>query len=187
MYNDDLTANSQKFEASYQNGKYGFMINGTFYEIGGGGMPELNYTNPLHTFGAGNLTFTATKECYLLGQLNDSESIVTINNTAMWAGGVNTLVPLSRLSAGDVVVETIDDVNYTYAYENQKLLFDVKYDVNNYSIVTPLTSGEGRNNYFKTGTIIILSASMLAASYFVYGNIKRRKRCKKALLHLRTK
>ena len=35
MYNNDLTANSQKFEASYQNGKYGFMINNTFYEIGG--------------------------------------------------------------------------------------------------------------------------------------------------------
>lgn len=34
----DLTANSNKFEATYQNGKYGFTINGTFYEIGGGNM-----------------------------------------------------------------------------------------------------------------------------------------------------
>jgi len=38
MPNNDLTANSNKFEATYQNGKYGFIVDGTFYEIGGGSM-----------------------------------------------------------------------------------------------------------------------------------------------------
>lgn len=32
-----LTANSNLFQASYQNGQYGFEIDGTFYAIGGGG------------------------------------------------------------------------------------------------------------------------------------------------------
>lgn len=43
--NNDLTANSQKFEASYQNGKYGFMINNTFYQIGGGNMKMVKSGN----------------------------------------------------------------------------------------------------------------------------------------------
>ena len=38
MYNNDLTANNKKFQASYSNGKYGFMIDNTFYEIGGANM-----------------------------------------------------------------------------------------------------------------------------------------------------
>lgn len=36
--NNDLTANSQKFVASYSNGKYGFTVDGDFYAIGGGNM-----------------------------------------------------------------------------------------------------------------------------------------------------
>ena len=63
--NNDLTANSQKFKANYQNGKYGFMINGTFYEIGGSGMPNLDYTNAQAVKGA----FTAPKDGYLMGVL----------------------------------------------------------------------------------------------------------------------
>lgn len=42
--NNDLTANSQKYEASYQNGKYGFTINGTFYEIGRGASMKSKFT-----------------------------------------------------------------------------------------------------------------------------------------------
>jgi hypothetical protein len=62
--NNDLTANSQKFEAAYQNGKYGFIVDGTFYEIGGGGMPTLNYATPLYTFSA-DTSYTPAIECYL--------------------------------------------------------------------------------------------------------------------------
>ena len=83
--NNDLTANSKKFEASYQNGKYGFTIDGIFYEIGGVGMPLLDFANPLHTFGTNNHSFTATKKCYLFGQVHGT--IMTIDGTRVHSGG----------------------------------------------------------------------------------------------------
>lgn len=36
--NADLTANNKKYQADYQNGKYGFTINNEFYQIGGNTM-----------------------------------------------------------------------------------------------------------------------------------------------------
>lgn len=114
--NNDLTANSQKFEASYQNGKYGFTINGIFYEIGGGGMPNFNYSTPLHTFSANNLSYTATKECYLVGttfpEIGTDIETVSINNKVYCTGARNTgsgvfisqgSLPL-KLKSGDTVV-----------------------------------------------------------------------------------
>ena len=115
--NNDLTANSQKFEASYQNGKYGFTINGTFYEIGGGGMPDLNYTTPLHTFdtlsGDGHgLTYTASDTCYLIGAfqtgqnqpitLNGNPIVVSSDTNLVANGFINGI----KLNAGDVIVCT---------------------------------------------------------------------------------
>ena len=57
--NNDLIANSNKFKASYSNGKYGFNINNTFYEIGGGNM-ELDFANAVELAPArsGNLNVT---------------------------------------------------------------------------------------------------------------------------------
>lgn len=105
--NNDLTANSNKFEASYQNGKYGFTINNTFYEIGGGSMPALDYDNPLHTFDSA-LTYTATKTCYLLGTIHGTanNTIVSINDTPIFSARTDTtsdVVPLTRIDTGDVV------------------------------------------------------------------------------------
>jgi len=116
--NNDLTANSQKFEASYQNGKYGFMINNTFYQIGGSSIPNLNFTSPLHTFSANNLTYTASKECYLYGTMNGTNSsgtgiTLTINNTKVgfeqplnssWSTAVAVQIPYTKLKSGDKVV-----------------------------------------------------------------------------------
>jgi hypothetical protein len=114
--NNDLTANSQKFEASYQNGKYGFTIDGTFYEIGGGGMPTLDYTNYLHVFTSSapagmpssatyGLSFTATKECWLVGVVDANGGILTVNGTqiARSATGNHINAPTIKLSAGDIV------------------------------------------------------------------------------------
>ena len=42
--NTNLTANGNSYVASYQSGKYGFVIDGNFYSIGGGSM-ELDFTN----------------------------------------------------------------------------------------------------------------------------------------------
>ena len=67
--NNDLTANDNKFEATYQNGKYGFTINGTFYEIGGGSMPTLNFASPLYTFDGSHTSYTPSVDCYLYGSI----------------------------------------------------------------------------------------------------------------------
>lgn len=57
------------------------MINGTFYEIGGGGMPFLNYGTPVHTFSTSG-SFTATKDCYLVGDISMG-AVVKIDNTTV--------------------------------------------------------------------------------------------------------
>lgn len=81
--------------------------------IGGGYMPTLNYTSPLHTFSSGNLTFTATKECYLAGTLttvNNQVNTLSINSTQVATSYFNDTNGVSytnnifyKLSAGDVV------------------------------------------------------------------------------------
>ena len=127
MSNNDLTANNNKFEASYSNGKYGFMINNTFYEIGGGGMPILDYANPLHTFDS-TLRYTATKECYLCGTIYATGGSLTIkiNNTNVaQVAGTNTsqfnirndvyVAPL-KLNTGDIVVLSSAST-YMHIYE----------------------------------------------------------------------
>lgn len=58
-------------------------------EIGGGGMPVLNYASPLHTFSTGNLTFTANKNCWLLGSIaisgKSGHITVTVDGTTVAA------------------------------------------------------------------------------------------------------
>ena len=75
-------------------------INEIISQIGGGSMPILNYANPLHTFSAGNLTFTATKECYIAGNLGPTGAacILTINGTNVAYNGYVTLTPDNRLT-----------------------------------------------------------------------------------------
>lgn len=116
---NDLTANNNKFEATYQNGKYGFTIDNVFYQIGGGSMPALKWSSPLHTFSSGNLTFTASKDCYLYGSVRaevTSNIRVKINNTIVLNGSIvgsgsgialsTIMVPCTRLRSGDTV--TVD-------------------------------------------------------------------------------
>ena len=109
--NTALTANSQHYQASYSSGKYGFTINGIFYEIGGGSMPNLNYTTPLHEFTSGNLTYTATKECYLMGMMGGNDTM-KINNK-VYAQPYNSalFIPPIRLKAGDTVVTSAANSN----------------------------------------------------------------------------
>lgn len=82
--------------------------------IGGNAMPVLDYANPLHTFSTGNLTYTATKDCYIMGNLGPSGTACTlkINGTDVAYNGYLTLTPDNRLSpyippikikAGDVI------------------------------------------------------------------------------------
>ena len=136
MSNNDLSdipqlkANSKSAQLTYSSGKYGFTINNTFYEIGGGGMPTLNYTTPLHTFSANNLSYTATKDCYVTGTLfaqsNSVPCILTINNTNVFYGGrvitgagtnvEDSNIPIIKLKSGDIVSVNTASV-YLHVYE----------------------------------------------------------------------
>ena len=81
-----------------------------------GAMPNLNYSTPLHTFSGGNLTFTATKDCYLMGhifnnnanlaplKINDTVIVNKSHGTHGEFGALNDLfIPLTKLTSGDIV------------------------------------------------------------------------------------
>lgn len=82
-----------------------------------GAMPQLDFANPLFTFDSTHLTYTATKECYLFGQLVSGNGTfdkhLLINDTKI-AGTSNAsgvvifpFIPATKLQSGDVVkVET---------------------------------------------------------------------------------
>ena len=79
-------------------------------------IPLLKYSTPLHTFSSGNLTYTATKDCYLLGTFPtataDSRAEVTINGIVVVSNGYNKAgnirqpqtTPIIKIKTGDVVV-----------------------------------------------------------------------------------
>ena len=76
-------------QTRYSGGKLQY-YNGTTWvdvEIGGGGMPVLNYASPLHTFSNGNLSFTASKNCWLLGSIaisgRSGNITVKVDNTVV--------------------------------------------------------------------------------------------------------
>lgn len=100
-------------------------INEVLSQIGGGGMPELDYGTPLYTFSDSNLSFTASKKCYLVGEVrlgvtaSQSCSIeININgkqygyvnklsSTSVDAGGGSAInVDIKPLIAGDIVTLT---------------------------------------------------------------------------------
>lgn len=80
-------------------------------QIGGGDMVALDYSNPLHTFSSGNLTYTATKDCYLVGGTpNTGNTTITVNGCTI-AGHASTtgwgfIGPL-KLKSGDTVTTTV--------------------------------------------------------------------------------
>jgi hypothetical protein len=125
--NNDLTANNQMFKAKYLNGKYGFEINGTFYEIGGGGMPALDFANPLYTFSC-SVSYTATKDCYLCGSVeanDNSNSIVSIDGTAI-ANGHSFADSVSFCYIPPILIKAGSVVTTSSVLSNSKLhIFDV--------------------------------------------------------------
>ena len=62
-------------------------INEVLSQIGGGAMPALDFANPLHTFSSGNLTYTASKDCYLYGAVDGSggSQTITIDGTLVYS------------------------------------------------------------------------------------------------------
>lgn len=71
------------------------------------GMPTLNYTTPLFEFTQSNNSYTATKECYLMGGLQGGETVF-INGTRIvnsYSANHLFIAPI-KLSTGDVVSYT---------------------------------------------------------------------------------
>ena len=92
-------------------------INEVLGMIGGGGMPTLNYTTPLHTFSTAG-SYTATKVCYLFGSVdaNGADNVIKVNNTTVFTGysaqyGGTKPFPLIKLNVGDVVSTTGANAN----------------------------------------------------------------------------
>jgi len=90
--------------------------------------PVLNYTSPLHTFSAGNLSYTATKECYICGTMSPKSTdlnTLTVNGTVIaqaQQGGTNNVygvrnyvAPL-KIKAGDIVA-VVGACNYLHIFE----------------------------------------------------------------------
>lgn len=87
--------------------------------IGGDSMPDLNFTTPLHNFTTGNLQFSASKECYLMGQLAHDASKLRINGHDIAIGISNGAYPFInpiKLNVGDVVITTVAE-EYVYVYD----------------------------------------------------------------------
>lgn len=85
---------------------------------GGGGMPELDFANPLHSFNSsGNRSYTAVKDCYLFGQTKTSNSIVSIDGTEISQNGsasssnfcTSFIMPL-LIKAGSTVTTSQDEI-----------------------------------------------------------------------------
>ena len=104
---------SQQLTVKYENGKTYVKVNGVWVERSFG-MPRLNYDTPLHTFDSSHLSYTATKDCYLIGTINSagqgaSNSVSIDNKTIYKVWGVSNSyntsmeVPLTPIASGQIV------------------------------------------------------------------------------------
>lgn len=97
------------------NGVAQYSIDGgtTWINMGGGNMPRLNFTTPLYTFDSTHLTYTCTKDCYLVGTLIGAEgSACSVNSKTLARTPSNTFavsLGIYPLSSGDVVTFTSQD------------------------------------------------------------------------------
>lgn len=80
-------------------------------------MPRLNYATPLHTFDSSHLSYTATKDCYLIGTISSAgqgaSNKVTIENKPVYqvwgvSNSYNTAmeIPLTPIASGQTVAIT---------------------------------------------------------------------------------
>lgn len=75
------------------------------------GVPSLNYSTPLHTFSSGNLSYTASKDCYLFGSITKGNVLINNNVRVQFSltqpnvAEITGTIPIEpiKLSAGDSV------------------------------------------------------------------------------------
>lgn len=113
----NLSQLNTNLTVKYENGKTYVKENGVWVERSFG-MPVLDYAHPLHTFsGSGNLTWTATEDCWVLGSIsawNGGNGNFTIDGTNVaHAGSWNSdtsscgLAPL-KVKQGSVMTASYD-------------------------------------------------------------------------------
>ena len=84
-----------------------------------GAMPNLDYSNPIGEFINNVHTFTATKVCYLMGQLTHDVSRLTINSHMVGKGvssGAYPFIYPLKLNIGDTVTVATNE-EFLYVYE----------------------------------------------------------------------
>lgn len=92
--NQHLTANSKTMQMSYVDGKYGITIDGTFYELGGGGVKSIQR-------GDFNVTFTTSSQT---GSRNVTISSVDTSKAVVICNGAFTSVGTAGNSATSPVI-----------------------------------------------------------------------------------
>lgn len=97
------------------------MVGDEFLQIGGGSMPILDFANPLHNFTSGNLSYTATQDCYVCGSLVTNGGTLKIDGTDVALASNNAAAGMSfpyvqiKLKAGQVVATTAVE-NYMHVF-----------------------------------------------------------------------
>lgn len=109
---NQLSANDNLFKAAYQNGKYGFIIDGTFYEIGGGGM-LLDTSNVVSLIGVAS--YTTRKDGELkVAITNGTTGDILINGKSIFttttpdSSTVGILTFSYPIPTGTIITNTID-------------------------------------------------------------------------------
>lgn len=84
-------------------------INEVLGQIGGGGMPALDYDNPIHEIT--DSLWTATADCYLCGEICGSGTTLqglVIDGTTVYATASDMkIIPITRIKAGQTVKYTV--------------------------------------------------------------------------------
>jgi hypothetical protein len=88
-----------------------------------GAMPVLDYSNPLHTFTSGNLTYTAVKDCYVCGSMCGVGPLA-INGTNIADGNTPT-VGLTATFVSPIKIKTGDVVTTAGACNNLHVLQEI--------------------------------------------------------------
>ena len=65
---------------------------------------------------------------------------------------------------------------YSYVLKNDKPIYHIECDVDNFPVVTPVTSGSGVSTFVKVGLGLFTTGAALFTSYTIYDMVQRRKR-----------
>lgn len=85
-------------------------------------------------------------------------------------------VPLSTAGTLDKYDFKSNGNYYSYVLKNDKPIYHIECDVDNFPVVTPVTSGSGISIFIKIGLALFTVGGVLFVSYEIYDSSQRRKR-----------